>query len=277
MSPRIPPSKIGDYYPKTYYTNVRLDPGITAVGRALFNSVARSRGYKVDREEGLLLRLLAWLALPYSQRYIVPSKIIDPVENGSVLDVGCGNGANLTRYKSLGWKTFGQDISPDSCEVAREAGHEIFTGDLFAARYPDEAFDAVTMWDSLEHIPNPADVMKEVRRIMRPGGKIYISVPNFGSRYGKDYKDKWYMFTSPVHYYHYDRTTLSYLLTHQGFRNIEISFPLGGAGIHHTLLIANRENPGKLRFLKSSMGYRLYGIIDRFAPGGHLDAKAIRS
>lgn len=276
MNPRIPPSEIGEYYPKTYYTNVKLDPGMTALGRALFNAVAASRGYKINSDESLPLRILAWLSLPYTSRYIMPAKIIDPVENGKVLDIGCGNGSMLTRYKRLGWQTFGQEISSDSGEIAKEAGHEIFIGDLFDANYPSQGFDAVTLWDSLEHIPNPSEVIQEVYRLLKPGGKIYISVPNFGSWYGRKFEDKWYMFTSPVHYYHYDKKTLAFLLSEQGFTTVETSFPLGGAGIHPTLMNANREKPGKLKFLKSPLGYRLFGIIDRFAPGGHLDAKAVR-
>src|SRR5689334_1264963 len=58
MNPRISPREIGDYYPQTYYTNVKLDPGMTALGRALFNAVAASRGYKITAQESFPLRVL---------------------------------------------------------------------------------------------------------------------------------------------------------------------------------------------------------------------------
>ncbi len=276
MNPRIPPSEIGSYYPNDYYTIASGAPGQTSWGRALFEIPPARRGYNIVCKESSAKQLFSKLALPYTTRCALIKKLPVPVDGGTILDVGCGNGEMLTRYARLGWKTFGVEISPASAKFAAEAGHEMVVGEIFDGHYADEQFDAVTLWDSLEHIHNPMEVIQEVKRVLKPGGRIYISVPNVGSKYAKKFRDKWYMFTAPVHYYHYTGETLTKLLKNAGFSDVEISYPLAAVGMSHTLHIVWRDRPTLTKLMNNRLASRMLSWYDRFLPDGHVDAVAVR-
>jgi SAM-dependent methyltransferase len=100
--------------------------------------------------------------------------------DGRVLDVGCGAGDFLRGVaQESGWEAHGTDLSPQAIELAnREPGLKLFRGELAAARYPDAHFDAVFVRNVLEHVPEPAALVEEVRRITRPGGRVWLLVPN---------------------------------------------------------------------------------------------------
>jgi len=99
---------------------------------------------------------------------------------GRVLDVGCGAGDFLSGVRQESdWQAFGTDLSPQAIELARrEPGLELFCGELSEARFPDAHFDAVFLRNVLEHVPEPAALLAEVRRITRPGGRVRLLVPN---------------------------------------------------------------------------------------------------
>jgi methionine biosynthesis protein MetW len=279
MNPRIPAEQIGRFYPNDYYTSVAAisDPGRMSWKRGIKDvAIERGFGYQLSDHVPPLYRLAGWLLLPFTLRWTVTRKYIWQVQSAParVLDVGCGNGQMLSEYRRLGWQTYGVEPSESSAQQARQDGHEVFTGMLHDARYPDEFFDAVTMWDALEHIHNPREVMAEVYRVLRPGGRVYISVPNFGSWYGRAFKDRWFMFTAPIHYYHYSSRTLAHLLEQAKLCDVQIACPLGDAGLRFTLPAVWREHPLLRRLAGLWPARRLLAAIDLVAPDGHLLATA---
>jgi 2-polyprenyl-3-methyl-5-hydroxy-6-metoxy-1,4-benzoquinol methylase len=273
MNPRIPPAEIGPFYPKSYYTNQahRIDTAEWKT-QAMALLLRKEYGYPVTIPIGLSGRLAALLAGPVWIHLAWFRHNIANVPGGSVLDVGCGNGTMLTIYRRLGWSTSGTEVSPDSAAIARQSGHDVFLGELTEAKYPSGNFDAVTLWDALEHIHNPAETMAEAFRVCRPGGHVYVYVPNFGSEYARRYRDKWYMFTAPLHYYHYSSETLGRLLRQVGFETVDFKYPLGGVGIHPTLSAATDGLLNKL--LRSGPLSMLLRFADRLMPRGHLLAVA---
>ena len=272
MNPRLPPLTIGEYYPQNYYANSDLmDVNVKTWRRSAKDLAIKKRFSYAIPFEGFCARgLIAWALLPYTSRWTVTMKYPSFVTNGRVLDVGCGNGQRLQEYRRLGWETHGIEISSVSATVARSAGHQIVVGELNDARYPDSYFDAVTMWDSLEHIHNPAATICEIYRILRPRGALYISVPNYGSWYGRKFADRWLMFTAPVHYFHYSAATLTYLLSKSKFEDVRVKYPLGDAGIRHTLLNVYSENTCIGRLLRLKVSQLFLTAIDFVAPSGHL-------
>jgi SAM-dependent methyltransferase len=192
------------------------------------------------------------------------------VKQGRVLDVGCGSGWCLDNYKALGWDTHGIEMGADSAEVARKGGHDIFLGELREAGYRDNTFDAVTLWDTLEHVYNPAETIRELARICKPGGRIYTYVPNYGSAYAKRFRDRWFMFTAPLHYYHYTSETLRYLLATSGLTIEDVQYPLGGAGIQPTLAAAYSGRGILGSIACHSVVRKVLRQLDRLMPRGHL-------
>lgn len=276
MNPRIPPADIGGYYPKTYYTN---ETNTADAAKPTFRNnlkkalLAKHLGYpktSTSSAANVLASTLGFLFLktPPMRRQIKWAR------GGQVLDIGCGNGEMLDQYRMLGWNTSGVEPGSESAEIARKKGHSVITGLVEQVGLPSESFDAVTMWDALEHIPNPTEVLREVFRILRPNGTVYIHVPNYGSCYGRHWKDRWFMFTAPLHYYHYSSTTIQELLQRNGFEAIEVSIGLGELGWRQSMLAGRPRDTLKSRIMSSRPAIRIGNMIENILPGGHLTALA---
>jgi 2-polyprenyl-3-methyl-5-hydroxy-6-metoxy-1,4-benzoquinol methylase len=94
------------------------------------------------------------------------------------LDVGCGNGDFLELAKKAGWEPFGVEPSDGAANFARSRGLDVVCGTLESAGYAAGLFDVVTMWDVLEHLPEPRRAAEEVHRLLTAGGFLVIRVPN---------------------------------------------------------------------------------------------------
>jgi SAM-dependent methyltransferase len=98
---------------------------------------------------------------------------------GNILDIGCATGQFLEIAQERGWQTTGIDISKWACKYLINRGFtDIHHGTLEEANFPDAIFDAVHMSHVLEHVPLPGDFLNEVHRILKPGGRVIIEVPN---------------------------------------------------------------------------------------------------
>ncbi len=99
---------------------------------------------------------------------------------GRLLDVGCGHGRFLRLAEEGGWDATGLDVSPAAVRYARERfGVRALCGDLKGFRFPDHAFTLVTLWDVLDFVPDPVGLLQEIHRVLEPGGRLFIRVPNY--------------------------------------------------------------------------------------------------
>lgn len=102
--------------------------------------------------------------------------------DAAVLDVGCGQGIQLAEIRKLRptARLSGMDISPRlvSRAMANVPGAQIVTGDADNLAYPDEAFDVVIMTEVLEHLSDPVLALEQLRRVLKPGGWMLLTVPN---------------------------------------------------------------------------------------------------
>ncbi len=114
-----------------------------------------------------------------------PVRALNAHPGGRFLDVGCATGQVLQVAREYGWQAAGVEISAWAAENARKKGFEIYTGTLEGARYAECSMDVVTMFDVIEHIPDPRTTLREIHRILRPGGALVLQTPNadgFGAR-----------------------------------------------------------------------------------------------
>jgi SAM-dependent methyltransferase len=96
-----------------------------------------------------------------------------------ILDVGCGTGANLILLSKFG-DAEGVDISPDALAFCQERGlQKVRLGAAEKLPYEDGTFDLVTALDVVEHMDDDVECLREMRRILRPGGHILLFVPTF--------------------------------------------------------------------------------------------------
>jgi len=98
-------------------------------------------------------------------------------EGGKVLDIGCGYGFFLKRMKAAGWQAYGMDVSETAVSYAEKHGICTMLGTLDNVTYDDNFFDVVTLFYVLEHLPDPINSIKEVKRILKPNGLLLLRLP----------------------------------------------------------------------------------------------------
>lgn len=98
-----------------------------------------------------------------------------------LLDVGCSSGAFLNSAVKLGFRAEGVEPAPKAAATAQAAGLKVRQGLLHEAGYTDEQFDAITLFEVIEHLQQPQELLRECRRILRPGGILLIGTGNAGS------------------------------------------------------------------------------------------------
>jgi 2-polyprenyl-3-methyl-5-hydroxy-6-metoxy-1,4-benzoquinol methylase len=148
---------------------------------------------------------------------------------GRILDIGCGRGAFLTVCMGHNGEAYGLDVSKDSIEYARRNGlSNLFLGELKDAEFRDNYFDIIVANSVLEHVSDPCGFLKEIWRILKGNGLLYIGVPNEGSAvytlsdyYFKIAGSKWTSHLAPLfppyHLYGFSKETLTKMLMKAGF------------------------------------------------------------
>ena len=99
---------------------------------------------------------------------------------GRLLDVGCGYGWFLEMAAKRGWEGVGVDRSPRAVRHARDRLHlDARCGDTQTIGFPDGAFSLVTLWNVLEFVPDPVGLLREVHRVLEPGGTLFLRTQNY--------------------------------------------------------------------------------------------------
>lgn len=117
---------------------------------------------------------------PYCNSFLeIMPRIIKIVgENAYVLELGSQVGGFLHAATAFGWKAVGVDVGRDMVNFSRSKGFSVFEGTLEDAKYETKLFDAVFVWLCFEMLPSPQTTLQEIFRILRPGGYLFVSVPN---------------------------------------------------------------------------------------------------
>lgn len=136
---------------------------------------------------------------------------------GRALDVGCGRGRTLRALMEAGWTVVGVEIDPASAAEARARGLTVHEGALEDQRFDDASFDLVTLFRVLEEMPRPHETLREIHRILRPGGRLIVSVPNFGKLQEHLFGKEWLHVKEKRERYFFDERSLHRLLETTGF------------------------------------------------------------
>jgi 2-polyprenyl-3-methyl-5-hydroxy-6-metoxy-1,4-benzoquinol methylase len=151
-------------------------------------------------------------------------RVESQVECGRVLDVGSGDGSFVRHMARHGWEATGLEISPAAVKRAQRDGgggrFVLSTLDHYTA--PERSFDAVTMWQVFEHVPDPVSSLSACRRLLRPGGALIIAVPNIDGWSSKLTGSRWWGLDIPRHLLHYTPETLSRMVSRSGFEVLSI-------------------------------------------------------
>ncbi|MSS71225.1 MAG: class I SAM-dependent methyltransferase [Candidatus Latescibacteria bacterium] len=143
--------------------------------------------------------------------------------SGRLLDVGCAAGGFMAVAREQGWSVAGVDVNGPATAHAREAlGLDVVTGTLADLPEAYGGFDVVTLWDVVEHVPDPKGLIAQVRERVVEGGLIALSVPNVASLAAWVGKERWPMF-GDEHLTYFTPETIRKMVKFTGFevRRIE--------------------------------------------------------
>ncbi|MDB5203875.1 MAG: Methyltransferase type 12 [Ferruginibacter sp.] len=135
---------------------------------------------------------------------------------GVILDIGCGTGAFLNEMQTNKWTGIG--LEPD--ETARNNAQRLYN---ISPLSPDNLFklehgsvDAISMWHVLEHVHQLQEYVVQMEKLLRPGGRIFIAVPNYTSHDAQHYKEDWAAYDVPRHLYHFSPQSMRRLMQVNG-------------------------------------------------------------
>lgn len=145
------------------------------------------------------------------------------VEPGRLLDVGCGSGSFLKMMRDLSWVVTGVEVDINAVAVAREEfGLNVLQSDLFSAKFEDNFFDAVTLGHVIEHVSDPAALLRECKRVLKPGGKLVITTPNIKSLGHRLFCSDWRGLEPPRHFHIFSNNTLEAVAIKSGLYSVSI-------------------------------------------------------
>ena len=178
-------------------------------------------------------------------------KYINQLENllgqksGKMLDIGCASGLLLSLAVAKGWQAYGLDTSQKLLEVAMKEVPQasLFLGPIKNADYDSNYFDIAVALNLLEHLTDPIDFLKEVNRVLRPGGLFLFKTVRIDSILARKRKMDWDHLKWPGHLIWYSKKSLQRLLQNTNFHIRKIQF----TGVPYI--------PGVRRY----MDHRMYG------------------
>ncbi len=143
-------------------------------------------------------------------------------KHNNIIDIGCGEGYFLEAAKKRNWNVYGTEISDVKVSICKEKGIRILQGRLNPASYQKEFFDVIRSSEVIEHINYPVEEITNFQTLLRRGGALYLTTPNFGSLSRMLLGEKWSVIEYPEHLCYYTPQTMSFLLGRAGLRPISI-------------------------------------------------------
>lgn len=152
------------------------------------------------------------------------AEIVKFLPSGRLLDVGSGPGYFVKMAQENEWDAEGIDISTFASDYAyHQLGVRVWAMD-FLEYESTELYDVITMWDFIEHTPDPRANLRKALDLLRPGGILALSTGNIGSLLARVMGKRWYLLSPPTHLHYFTKTTLSGLLIKAGFTVRKIAY-----------------------------------------------------
>lgn len=152
----------------------------------------------------------AWLDGEMSSPFRwVPAKV-------SVLDIGCGFGESLGYHQARGCDAYGVEADENIRRVAERFGYKVHVGLFDPAVYAESFFDFVTMSQVIEHVVAPAEVLKGIATVMKPGGVAILSTPNPDSIFARIFGKYWINWHAPYHLHFFSKASMQIALSESG-------------------------------------------------------------
>jgi SAM-dependent methyltransferase len=164
------------------------------------------------------------------KRAMVPTfhKYLDRLESaapgrGALLDIGAATGFFLELARQRGWQVHGIEPSDAAAERARAKNLDVRTGVLREGIFAPASFEAITMWDVIEHVTDPQSAIRDAAALLKPGGVLAVNTPDSGCLLAKLLGSRWHLVVPPEHLNLFHRRSLISLLTCNGFEILAVA------------------------------------------------------
>ncbi|WP_298224172.1 class I SAM-dependent methyltransferase [Flavobacterium sp.] len=182
------------------------------------------------------------IALKNKLKYINQQKLT----KGILLDIGAGTGDFLAVAQQDGWQTKGIEPNEKARTIAQTKGVSIIESTSAIA---ESSIDIITMWHVLEHVPDVEKQIKELKRILKPTGTIFIAVPNFNSFDANYYGSFWAAYDVPRHLWHFSQKSIKHLFARENFHLLK-TLPMPFDAFYVSLL-SEKYKTGSMNFIKA--------------------------
>lgn len=133
------------------------------------------------------------------------------------LDVGCSTGRALQLARTLGFEASGLDHSQWACQHCSDLGFETHCGSLLGRWSDSERFDIIHCSHTIEHVPDPLAYLGEMFRLLKKGGNLMLSCPNYRSVQRLILRDRWPVWCLDSHLWQFTKKQMERLLRNLGF------------------------------------------------------------
>lgn len=171
---------------------------------------------------------------------------------GNLLDIGAGTGDFLNTARKSNWNIFGAEPDNKARALAKEKRVDLLDN---TSSLENHFFDVITMWHVLEHVPDLKKQIKELKRLLKPGGKIFIAVPNYKSFDAKIYGAFWAAYDVPRHLWHFSKQSINLLMEEENL-NVEKIRPMQFDSYYVSLLSEKYKTGNKNIFRAFYNGFR---------------------
>lgn len=173
-------------------------------------------------------------------------------QTGRLLEVGFGSGGFLQRAQQAGWEVYGTEVGDMHVpalvgDVPAQRLHHGYLEDAPFAVRADAAFDVAILIEVLEHVPRPDEMIEQLARLVRPGGALFITVPNYDSLSRIASGSRWREYNPPAHLSFFTPVSLRELLQRRGFSCVATSttgFNVVNVGEAAVGAVRGGRNPG---------------------------------
>lgn len=154
-------------------------------------------------------------------------------ERVRVLDIGCGFGESLAYHKARGCDVYGVEADDNIRRVAEKFGYNVHVG-LFAPDiYQSDFFDYITMDQVIEHVVNPAETLRGIATVLKPGGIAIFSTPNANGWGAKIFGRQWINWHAPYHLQNFSKKSMHIAAVQAGLRMERICTITSSEWLHY--------------------------------------------
>ena len=143
-------------------------------------------------------------------------------KTGKLIDVGCGIGYFLEEAKKRGWEVYGTEYTEEAIQICEGKGITMKKGKLNPTDFEAESFDVITNFEVIEHINNPQEEIQNFNQILRKGGLVYITTPNWNALLRYRLKAAYNVIVYPEHLSYYTPRTIKKLFKSKGFKSLKV-------------------------------------------------------